>query len=494
MFRSTVVTLLFVGVSLLVFAPGGILGAGDFGLSYTVPGFDASFRSNIGAGVVAIVKANATLGKYDVTLDRSGVTLVLFGVANNLTTPLNRLLGHVAASFGANSTTVVLSMFDDIQKLKEPTVAALDVAKKAIVSLDGTLGANAIGSVAANVTTIATEVATLVQNLPALGEAVSKAGEPGSTYDASNIATLITSDLAQSLIAPIGLINAGLNDIATVFGAIAKERTTAIGHEMATNTSLQSLQQDLANHFTVFTRSVADTVRQMEQQSNDTTRQVRDEYNRLQNRITVVPAENEGALRNFTDAITAQGLEHNRLIKMQLNELSSNYTTTLQTVADALAAELRNATARFVDEASLAGASATSERCLQRSVADFRKAEYALSRLSSCSQADGRTLNSLTTVSRSYFELLRFSSVYANQAPTVCAQGSIDCTAVYLAALQELQTQNGIRLDSFESLLRVELAALSQRYDICARAIRTDIDHHIQTTQEKFSKCLVTGR
>ncbi|XP_049548411.1 uncharacterized protein LOC125959627 [Anopheles darlingi] len=493
MSRSLVVTLVLVGVSLLVFAPGGTLGAGDFGLPYTVPGFDASFRTNIGAGVVAIVKANATLSKYDVTLDRSGVTLVLYGMANNLTTPLNRLLGHVAASFGANSTTIVRSLFDDIQTLKEPTVAALDVAKKAVLSLNGTLGASAIESIAANVTTIATEVATLLTNLPVLGEAVSKAGQPNSAYTTANITTLITSDLAQSLIAPIGLINAGLNDIATVFVAIGKERTTAIGYELATNTSVQSTQQDLANHFTVFGRSVVDTVRQMEQQSNDTTRQVREEYNRLQNRLTV-PTEYEGALKNFTDTITAQGLEHNRLIKKQLNELSSNYTTTLQTVADALAKELGNATAQFVDAAALAGPSAISERCLQRSVAEFRKGEYAFSRLSSCSQADGRTLNSLTTVSRSYFELLRYSAIYTNQAPTICAQGSTNCTTVYLGALEDLKTQNGIRLDSFETLLRIELAALSQRYDICARAIRADIDYQIKTTQDKFAKCLVTGK
>ncbi|XP_035783717.1 uncharacterized protein LOC118461941 [Anopheles albimanus] len=493
MSRSVIVSLVLAVASLLVLAPECTLGAGDFGLPYTVPGFDASFRSNIGAGVVGIVKANASLSKYDVTLDRSGVTVVLYGMANNLTTPLNRLLGHVAASFGANSTNAVSSLFDDIQTLKEPTEAALGVAKEAILSLEGKLGANAIESMAANVTTIATEVATLLQNLPVLGEAVSKAGQPDSTYDATNIATLITSDLAQSLIAPIGLINAGLNDIATVYGAIGKERSTAIGHEMATNTSVQSSQLDLANHFTVFARSVADAVRQMEQQSNDTARQVREEYNRLQNRL-IVPSENEGAMKKFTDAITAQGLEHNRLIKEQLNELANNYTTTLQTVADALAMELRNATARFVDEAALAGATASSERCLQRSVADFRKTEYGLSRFSSCNQADGRTFNFLTTISRSYFELLRYSSIYANQASTVCAQGSTNCSAVYLGALEELQTQNGIRLDSFESLLRVELAALSQRYDICARAIRADIDHHIQTTQDKFSKCLVTGR
>ncbi|XP_058056584.1 uncharacterized protein LOC131207965 [Anopheles bellator] len=470
--------------------PDSSTGAGDFGLPYTVPGFDATFRSSIGSGVVSVVKANATLVKYDASLDRSGATGVLFGLANNLTTPLNRVLGHVAAAFGGNSTDTVQTLLQELQSLEDPTSAALEAVSEAVGSLDGVVAPRRVESLTANVSTIATQVSTLVRNVATFSGALRKVEDPESSYNASSIASLIDSDMVQSLTSPVRAINVALGDISKVFVAIGKDRTDAIAHEVATNTSVRNAQQDLSNHFATVERSVSETIRQMELQTNGTVRQVGEEYNRTKTRLA--DAADEELVQTFAEMVASQGLEHNRLAGELFRELSANYSRTLQGAADEVAAQLSAATAALIDEATVSDGP-TADRCLQRHVTDFRQGPYSVSRLSGCYQADVRTLPYLQAASGNFLDQLRGGAAYAAQTQSICGSGASNCTTKYIEALPTLGPQLQDRLKSFESFLRTETAALSERYAICAAAIRVDIDSHVKSTEEKFKKCLTGG-
>uniref|UniRef100_A0A182JI29 Uncharacterized protein n=1 Tax=Anopheles atroparvus TaxID=41427 RepID=A0A182JI29_ANOAO len=467
--------------------------AGDFGLPYTVPGFDSNFRSGVGAGVVAVVKANASLSKYEMAADRSGATAVLHAVANNLTTPLNQLLGHVAASFGANGTDSLRALAEELSSLAAPTVAALEVALASSRKLEGTIRAALVETLTANVSTIAAEVGTLGRNWPSFAEPLLKAGAPESAIDASGLASLVTPELIQSVSSPVMLMNAALVDIANVFSAVAKERNAAVGHETANNASIRSARQDLENHLSVVNRTLADAARQMEQQSNGTVRQIREGHNGILSRLA-----NDGPdvalVREFIAEGEAQGLRHNERTGELWRSLSNNHTRTLQASADVIAARLVSVTEALVVEASLSD-SGYVERCLQRHVSELRGGPYAMTRLSVCYQSNGRTPNYFTSAHSSFLEQLRNGAVYAaNQAQSVCGQGSSNCTTMYLQALNSVGRQNQVRLDAFDTFLGEEMSALSQRYDICAQAIVADVEGLIATNAQKFTTCLVNGR
>ncbi|XP_058122262.1 uncharacterized protein LOC131293043 [Anopheles ziemanni] len=479
----------------LVFAvlDGRNVAAGDFGLGYTVPGFDANFRSGIGAGVVGLVKANASLTKYELSADRSGATRVLHEVANNVTAPLNQLLGHVAASFGANGTESLKALATELESLAKPTAASLEVALASAHTLEGKIRPGLVETLVANVTTIATEVGTLTQDWSTFAEALLKAGAPDSGIGASNVATLVTPELVESVTSPVRLINAALGDIANAFSSAGKERTAAIGHEASTNVSIQNARQDLENQLSIVNRTLADAARQMEQQSNSTVRQIRDGHNAILSRLSN-DLPNVELIRTYLAEVEAQGDRHNRRTEGLWRDLSANHTRTVQTTAESIASGVVSATATLTDTASLSD-SGYAERCLQRHVPELRQAPYAVTRLSICYQVDGRTLSYFTAAHTSFLDQLRNGAVYpAIQAQSVCGQGASNCTSTYLQALTGVGGQSQVRFDAFDTFLAEEMATLSVRYNICARAIAADIEGLIELTVQKFSNCLVSGR
>uniref|UniRef100_A0A182Y0A4 Uncharacterized protein n=1 Tax=Anopheles stephensi TaxID=30069 RepID=A0A182Y0A4_ANOST len=482
------VSLLFVGSVLL----GGCFSAGDFGLPYSVPGFDASFRSGIGSGIVAIVKANASLLKYEANLDRSGATTVLFDVANNLTSPLNKLLGHVAATFGANSSASLQALVEELQATVLPATSALEQASTTIRKLQGAVRPQMLDALSSNVSTIVTEIGTLARNWPPFAVALQEASSPDSTYSSGNVSTLITPALVQSITAPVTLINSALSDIATMYGTIGKDRITGIGYETATNSSIQNALQDLQGSVTLANRTLTDTARQMEQQSNATVRQVRDGYSSVLSRLGDAASE-ASKVRSFLERTEAQGLEHNKRVAERLHDLATNYRRIIETAGEAIGARLFNATAALIDEAATSDNS-YAERCLQRYVGDFRQGSYAPTRLSVCYQVDSRTVGYFSSANTAFLEQLRYGAVYGNQLQSVCAQGSSNCTMEYLDQLEGFSKQNQARLNAFATFLGEEIVALVDRYDVCTRAIRADIEHYVETTQYKFRNCFLTGR
>ncbi|KFB46409.1 AGAP008146-PA-like protein [Anopheles sinensis] len=480
-------------VLVLAVLNGRTVVAGDFGLPYTVPGFDANFRSGIGAGVVGLVKANASLTKYELSADRSGATRVLHEVANNVTAPLNQLLGHVAASFGANGTESLKALATELESLAEPTKASLEVALASARTLEGKVRPGLVETLVANVTTISTEVGTLTQDWSTFGDALLKAGAPDSGIGASNVATLFTPELVESVISPVRLINAALGDIANAFNSVGKERTATIGYETSTNASIQNARQDLENQLSVVNRTFADAARQMEQQSNATVRQIRDGHNAILSRLSN-DQSNVDRVRTYLAEVEAQGDRHNRRTGDLYRDLSANHTRTVQSTAESIASRLVAATAALTDSASLSD-SGYVERCLQRHVPELRQAPYAVTRLSTCYQVDGRTLGYLTSAHNSFLEQLRLGAVYpAVQAQSVCGQGSSNCTSMYLQALTSVSGQSQVRLDAFDAFLAEEMSTLSERYNLCARAIAADIQGLVEQTVQKFSNCLLSGR
>uniref|UniRef100_A0A182NUG0 Protein TsetseEP domain-containing protein n=1 Tax=Anopheles dirus TaxID=7168 RepID=A0A182NUG0_9DIPT len=480
--------LLFAGACLF---PGGCYGAGDFGLPYSVPGFDSSFRSGIGSGVVAVVKANASLLKYEPNLDRSGATTVLYGVATNLTFPLNKLLGHVAAAFGVNGTAALQTLVTEFQAILPATTSALEQASTEIGTLDGKVRPNVVESLSANVSTIRTEIETLARNWSPFTDALLKAGAPDSVYDATTISTLVTLTMVQSVTTPILLINSALTDISDVYGSFGKDRTSAIGYETATNSSIQNARQDLAGSVALANRTFTDTGRQMEQQSNGTVRQVRDGYGQLLGRLST---ESDAApVSRLLETIDTQTQQHNERTGKLMHDLATNYTRAVQTAADAIDLRLVNATTALIDEAT-GSDHVNADRCLQRYIGDFRQGSFATTRLAVCFQVDSRTINYFASANAAFLEQLRNGAVYGNQAQSVCAQVPSECSREYVAQLEGIGARNQVRLNAFVEFLSEEMAALSERYDICARAVRADIDHLIELTNEKYRNCLPTGR
>uniref|UniRef100_A0A182RCT0 Uncharacterized protein n=1 Tax=Anopheles funestus TaxID=62324 RepID=A0A182RCT0_ANOFN len=469
----------------------GCFGAGDFGLAYSVPGFDANFRSSIGSGIVSIVKANASLLKYDASLDRSGVTTVLFEVANNLTTPLNKLLGHVAATFGANGTDALQALMDEVQATVLPTTSALEQAASTIRTLQGLVRSNLFDTLTNNVSTVTTEIGTLGRNWPPFAEALKTVSTSNSTYSSANVSTLITTSMVQSLTSPILLINSALADIASVYGAVAKDRTAAIGYETATNTSMQNALQDLSGSVTLVNRTLIDTARQMEQQTNVSVRLVREGYNALAVRLSDVNETKK--LNNFLEKMETQGLEHNKRTGELLRDLATNYKELIQTAGAAIGNRMFAATAALIDEATVSDNS-YADRCLQRYIGDFRQGLFAPTRLTTCYQVDSRTVVYVSSANTAFLEQLRNTAVYGNQAQSVCVQGSTYCTTEYLDQLDGFSKQNQARFNAFVTFLGEEMVALGERYDACTKAIRADIEYLVELTKQKFRNCFLTGR
>ncbi|XP_041779151.1 uncharacterized protein LOC121597451 [Anopheles merus] len=466
-------------------------GAGDFGLSYSVPGFESSFRGGIGSGLVAVVKANASLLKYEANLDRSGATTVLYEVATNLTSPLNKVLGHVAASFGANGSDAFRTLTDELQATVQPTILALEEAANKIRTLEGVVRPNVFSAVVANVSTIALELETLAASWPTFAETVQMARSSDAPYGAGNISSLITPTIVKSVTAPVQQINSALADIAAAYGAVAKDRTTIIGYEASTNTSVQNAQQDLASSVTIANRTFADTAHQMEQQCNGTVRQVRDGYTALLGRLS--DETSVAKVRSFLEQLEAQGLAHNQRTRELLHELATQYTESVTSAGDAIGKELFAGTAALIDEAT-ASDSSNAERCLQRYIGDFRQGSYAPTRLSVCYQMDARTIGYFSSANTAFLEQWRNGAVYGNQAQSVCTQGSANCTAEYVGQLEGIAMQNQARMNAFVTFLGEEMVALRERYDVCTRAVRADVEHLVEATTEKYRNCLVTGR
>uniref|UniRef100_A0A182Q312 Protein TsetseEP domain-containing protein n=1 Tax=Anopheles farauti TaxID=69004 RepID=A0A182Q312_9DIPT len=484
--RTTALLLLLVG--------GFCYGAGDFGLPYSVRGFDANFRGGIGSGVVAVVKANASLLKYEAHLDRSGATTALFGVATTLTTPLNKLFGHVAAAFGVNGTVALQKLVDEFEATVPLTAAALEQAATEIRSLVGKVKPNAVESLSANVSTIRTELDTLARNWSPFAEALRTAGAPDSTYDASSISTLITPTMVQSVTTPILLINSALADISDVYGTIGKDRTNAIGYETATNTSIENARQDLSGSVAQVNRTFTETGRQMEQQTNGIVRQVRDGYGQILGRLSsATAASNAASVNAFLTTVDTQTQEHNNRTGKLMQDLASNYTRSVETAADALDERLVAATTALIDDAT-GSDSVNADRCLQRYVGEFRQGSFATTRLAVCYQVDSRTVNYFSSANSAFVEQLRNGALYGNQAQSVCTQVPSVCADEYVAQLEGIGARNRARLNAFVEFLQEEMAALSERYDLCTRAIRADIDHLVELTTEKYRNCLQTGR
>ncbi|EDS43820.1 conserved hypothetical protein [Culex quinquefasciatus] len=461
----------------------------SFGLDINLPISTQSITQAIGSGITSVVKANGTL-KASAEVDTSGTVQNLIYIANNVTSPMNQLLGGVLSVTTARSGDVSM-LFDKVSMLFSSTSSAIDKASAVVSNLEGLTKATLIQGLGDNLTSLSKSLTNLSSGWQNLTEAAKNAASSPTPLTLVNIGTYINASILANVTTPLKAAHSSIDTIATFITTIGTERTQALNHEARVNTSINDGLRNIANAEMNFNRTIADVFQRIGVAQINTFKNINQTYAPI---LAKVDQYNGGNVTNMTQFLADLAAANVSLT--QFIELSSNYSTeqiytVLRDQITVLSDTLLNITANITN-LGITNTSQFATQCTQRYVQQIQ--QLRIRNLENCISSELNSFRPTLTFVNFQLDLIKnAANAPFTQITRTCQRGNGQCASALFAAFPDHSTRIQNKISVVAGGVSNDEHIVTGRIRDCIIGATTDLIDSAQSIQDKFNGCLVTG-
>ncbi|XP_053692307.1 uncharacterized protein LOC128740766 [Sabethes cyaneus] len=464
----------------------------DLGLNFTVPGLVSGMADAVGVGVIELIKANGTI-KNNAEVDPSGALATLVLIVNNVTSPLNRLLG-TALSVASSKTNNGQRMFGSISPLVSDTENAVNKALIASQDLQRSIRPTQFDEIQENVSMILANLPLLQDAFTVLSTTVSLVQNSRSNDSSQIINDFFTSSIINTVINPVRDITGSVNRLAKIVTAVTKDKMTALNMLSAVNSTLNNNNKSILSALTAFNKTSSDANSTAVKNTNNLGFAIDQLYVPITSRPQNYNGGDISNLTAFLSDVKSYLADTNGKVSEAYSNLQYNVTNMLNTATNQTALLLLDT----VQNISLQGHTSGSDhadRCISKYSAQLNQNPLLASRLAVCVQLDNDNVYFITKVYRMLLDQTK--TLAASGTATIlarqCTQGLSSCVQTYFASFKNLSQRISEKLDLSSSLVSREVQAIQARIQTCTTAIASDIADNVVQVQTKFTNCLASG-
>ncbi|XP_065080858.1 uncharacterized protein LOC135703543 [Ochlerotatus camptorhynchus] len=462
-----------------------------FGLDVSAPTVTASIASAIGSGISSVVKANASI-KVETGADTSGTIETLITIANNVTNPMNRLLGSILA--GASSRDVnSQELFNNISTLITNTSTSISAASSTAKNLQMTTKSYLYNQMNRNLTALNKVLKNLSSGLDIVKSQVEIAASAEYPPTITNITVYFNKTVVANLTTPLKAIRNHLTSVASTINIIATERSQAINYQTQLNETISTAIRNIASAAVNFNRTVLDVYLRISQQQATTFKAINQTYASI-----VVRAESYGGdIRNLTQFLADMATANASFT--QFVDLSTNYS--MEQVSKALEEQTAMVTGTLVNivnnvtAQSVTNSSANTASCTQKAVQQLQQSPVSMGRLVSCMQSETNSFRTTTQFVQVQMEGVKSAAAsIAVQLSRICQRDTGPCTSYFFAALPDHSQRVQNKISVVAGGVSNDEHIVTGRIVDCLTGVGEDIVTNAQNILNKFTKCLTTVR
>ncbi|XP_055644533.1 uncharacterized protein LOC129780370 [Toxorhynchites rutilus septentrionalis] len=481
----------FLALVVILSVCGGTVRA-DFGLNVTIPDLSKETSAAIGQGIISLIKANATIKSAAVQEDPVTLT-ALVKIVNNVTSPLNRLLG---ATLSATTDKVSNSsnLFGNLATLVVETRKAIDDALVASNELQWNIHPTLHEEMRENISVIASSLPMLLEALTVINDSVTvNQNCDGSEYP-ENILNFFTPTVVNGMIYPLRNIGGSITNIASIVTIISKERTTALSLFTLVNNTISAGMRAIVQPNTVFNRTVNDANTALSANANALSNAITQIYSTIISRpnnfnrgdissLTIYLSDVKSSIESFDGNVSEAFNNLREDVTVALNANIDQTTSTLLEITRTMSSKAYKSDSEFAD------------RCVSKYANQLTQNPIQVNRLSVCLQAESMNFVPSAQLFRVLSEQTRLLAGSGSPALQMrhCTQGLKDCVATYFEYYGNLSRQVDTKLNINRDLLIHEIQTIRNRIGICMAAISADIAESARSVDTKFNACLTNG-
>ncbi|XP_055549293.1 uncharacterized protein LOC129732429 [Wyeomyia smithii] len=465
----------------------------DLGLNVTVPGLVSGMTNAVGQGVIALIKANGTI-KNNAELDPSGGLTTLVLVVNNVTSPLNKLLG-TALSVSSSKTPNDQRMFASISSLTSDTETAVGKALIAAQDLQRSIRPLQFDEIQENISMIISNLPILQDAFTVLSTTVSLAQNSEFTNSTRIVNDFFPESIVNTVINPVRAITDSVNRLAKLVTAVAKDKMVALNVQTGVNTTLNNNYKIIRSAITAFNRTSSDV--------NSTTVKygysIGSAIDQLYNSITSRPQNYNGGdisnLNTFLSDVKSYLNYSNDNITEALSQLQQNVTTMVNLKTNQTAQLLLDTAQNLSIQAYTSG-SDYADRCIGKYSGQLNQNPLLVNRVASaCLQSENDNFGAITRMHRMLLDQTKTlaGSGTATILSRQCSQGLSSCMETHFTSFQDLSQRVSEKLQLSNQLIEQEIQAIQSRIETCTTAVAGDIADNTVQVQTKFTNCLTSG-
>lgn len=394
-----------------------------FGLNATVSVYTTNIVQSIGSGVVPIVKANGTI-KIDTDNGEPSKSLIM--IANNLTKPMDKLLGGILAAASVKNVNVS-DLFTNISLTLNDTKVAVQNAADVANNLQMDFKMFLYQQLNGKIMTLANALSNLSDSLDTLKTQAEKAASEPYPVSDRNVTVFINSTVIANLCIPLRDIRIGLSDIATIITTSVTLRTQLAVYRAQLNGLTNSTTQ---NTLLSFNRTVIDVTKKVIQEQANTVKLINLTYAAIVSRANDY---NNGDISNLTqflaDMVTANTSFAEAI------EFSSNYTmetinATLQNRTASITKTLLDSGTKIIDDLDISNSSAYSITCARQYFQQLQQQLLWIGKLSNCVKAESNAFRTTTQIVKSQLDYVRSAAVsIASELARICQYVTSKCSS-----------------------------------------------------------------
>ncbi|EAT45381.2 AAEL003358-PA [Aedes aegypti] len=482
MARLTVLCLLFSAC---------VMVRGDLGLNLTIPGLVSGVSGALSQGMINLIKANGTI-RMEAEMDSSGALVSLIKVVNDVTSPLNKLLGATLA--GSSKKDNSQELFAALSTHVVNTKAAIDSAVKSSDELQSTVKPSQYNDVRGNVTLIESNIPKLQEAFTVLSTTAAVVESSKDPVTSDNVTNFFTKSILDDLINPLLNITQGINGLATTVTSIVKDKMASMNAIASVNGTINNGLRSLATTTSNFNRSVNDAGSFVSNNGNGLYGSINQMYSPYMNRPQNFNGGDVTRVSNYLAELKTKVEQFSSDMSNTFTYLRDNVTVLLNSQVDRISKILLD-TAVYMTNTGYSSSSENGEPCASKYTKELTQNPLLVSRLSGCLQPEVNGFNGIYQLFRVLMDQTRTlgGSVSAQVLGRQCTQGTTDCVATYFGYLEDLSQQVNEKLKINVQIVHRETLTMQNRIGACTMAVTADIADNARMMQGKFENCLVTG-
>lgn len=411
----------------IVFSTYGIA-RGDLGLNLTIPGLASGVSGAIGQGMINLIKANGTI-KVEAEMDSSGALVPLINVVNDVTSPLNKLLGATLAGSSSKKSNSQ-ELFAALSTHVINTKTAIDNALQATDDLKLTVRPTQYDEIRSNVSLIQSNLPPLQESFTVLSTTVSVVQNSKEPVTTDNVADYFTASILNDLINPLLNITRGVDGLAKVVTNVVKDKTASMNAIASINGTVNTGLRSLATTVASFNKSVNDAGSFVSTNANGLYGNIEQVYTPITERSQNFNGGDVTQVTNYLTEVKDNVDKFTSNMSDTYNHLRDNVTILLNSQVDRVSKIILD-TATYITNTGYSFNSEDGERCATKYTGQLTQNPLLTNRLSGCLQPEVRGFNAINQLYRILLDQTRTlgSSVASTVLGRQCTQGTTDCVA-----------------------------------------------------------------
>ncbi|XP_053692309.1 uncharacterized protein LOC128740768 [Sabethes cyaneus] len=476
-------------VILVLNTAGGVLC--DFGLNVTVPGYTSSINQSIGNGINSVIRANASI-KTSPEDDSTATIANLIIIANNVTTPLNKLLGSILAASTVKNVSIQ-DTFANLSQLIVDTKPALTAASNVACNLRETTKDYLYQLLSGNLTALSSILTNLTEGLSHLKTQVEQATNEQYPLTSQNITIYLNGTVLSNVTTPLQAIRNYLTNVAAIGTVIAVERTQAINYLSQVNTTLHKGLQNIINAATAFNRTVLETYNRITTHQVNAFKAINQTYASIVSRGSSYNSGDISNLTLFLSDLVAANESFSQLVSLSTNYTVEQFFPVLQDRIGAVSKTILT-TASFLADQSAINASIYTNQCAARLVQRLQQNPLLITRLSRCIQQESNALQPTITFTQLQMDLVKNAAgSIATQLAKTCQRPTGFCAKTYFAALPDHSQMIQNKVSVIAGGISNDEHIATGRTLNCIHGTAADIIENARFIRKRFNKCLLNG-